>query len=65
MRQGMQALIDDRGYAALLGTFGPGLLDRTGSRPAARQSDSGGPARSPIRAQLRAIPNNAILQQLG
>ena len=65
IRQGMQGLIEDRGYAALLGTFGPGLLDRTGSRPAARQSDSGGPAAITHPTQLRAIPNNAILQQLG
>jgi phosphoenolpyruvate carboxylase len=65
IRQGMQGLVEDRGYAALLGTFGPGLLDKTGSRPAARQSDSGGPAAITHPAQLRAIPNNAILQQMG
>jgi len=66
IRREMQALVEDPGYAALLGAFGPGLLDRTGSRPAARQSDGmGGPARITHPAQLRAIPNNAILQQLG
>jgi phosphoenolpyruvate carboxylase len=61
----MQVLVEDPGYAALLGAFGPGLLDRTGSRPAARQSDMGGPARITHPSQLRAIPNNAILHQMG
>ncbi len=62
----MQALVDDPGYAALLGAFGPALIDKTGSRPAARQSDaSGAPARIRHPGELRAIPNNAILQQLG
>jgi phosphoenolpyruvate carboxylase len=37
-----------------------------GQRPAARQSDGvGGPARITHPSQLRAIPNNAILHQLG
>ena len=65
VRQDMEALVDDPGYAALLGTFGPSLIDRTGSRPAVRQSDSGGPATITHPRQMRAIPNNAILQQLG
>lgn len=64
-RQDMEALVDDPGYAGLLGTFGPGLIDRTGSRPVARQTDAGGPARITHPRQMRAIPNNAILQQLG
>ena len=63
---GMTALVEDPGYAALLGAFGPALIDRTGSRPPARQSDSsGGRARIKHPSELRAIPNNAILQQLG
>ncbi len=63
---GMTELVEDPGYAALLGAFGPALIDRTGSRPAARQSDaSGSPARIKHPRELRAIPNNAILQQLG
>ena len=48
------------------GAFGPALLDPTGSRPAARQAEGMGAAgriRHP--RELRAIPNNAILQQLG
>ena len=62
---GMRELVEDPGYAALLGAFGPALLDPTGSRPSARQSDSGGPATIRHPRELRAIPNNAILQQLG
>ena len=63
--QAMRGLVEDPGYAALLGTFGPALLDPTGSRPSARQSDSGGPAAIRHPRELRAIPNNAILQQVG
>jgi phosphoenolpyruvate carboxylase len=66
VRAGMEALVDDTGYAALLGAFGPSLIDVTGSRPPARQTDGmvgGGRIRHP--RELRAIPNNAILQQLG
>jgi phosphoenolpyruvate carboxylase len=66
IRREMAALVDDPGYAGLLGAFGPGLLDRTGSRPAARQVDGlGGAARITHPSQLRAIPNNAILHQVG
>ncbi len=66
IRASMAGLVEDEGYGALLGAFGPALLDATGSRPAARQAD--GMARSARIAhprELRAIPNNAILQQLG
>ncbi|MFL5257431.1 MAG: phosphoenolpyruvate carboxylase [Rhodopila sp.] len=66
IRTGMAGLVEDQGYAALLGAFGPSLLDPTGSRPAARQSDGvTGTARIRHPRELRAIPNNAILQQLG
>jgi phosphoenolpyruvate carboxylase len=62
----MEALVEDAGYGALLGAFGPALFDRTGSRPAARQSDGmAGAARIRHPRELRAIPNNAILQQIG
>ena len=66
VRSSMQVLVDDPGYTALLGAFGPALIDRTGSRPAARQTDGTAQAAT-IRhsRELRAIPNNAILQQLG
>lgn len=66
VRAEMETLLEDPGYAALLGAFGPALLDRSGSRPSARQKD--GYAMQAAIAhprELRAIPNNAILQQLG
>ena len=66
VRSGMEALVEDSGYGALLGAFGPALLDATGSRPSARQADGvAGAARIRHPRELRAIPNNAILQQLG
>jgi phosphoenolpyruvate carboxylase len=66
IQKGMEGLVENRGYAALLGTFGPALLDPTGSRPGARQAEGvGGPATIRHPRELRAIPNNAILQQLG
>jgi phosphoenolpyruvate carboxylase len=64
-RGAFNALVQDPGYAAMLGAFGTALLDRTGSRPAARQNESGGPATIRHPSELRAIPNNAVLQQLG
>ena len=66
VRTGMMALVEDRGYTALLGAFGPALIDKTGSRPSARQNEGMGQAVSIQHpSELRAIPNNAILQQLG
>jgi len=66
IQNGMEGLVEDAGYAALLGAFGPALLDKTGSRPSARQSDGvGGATRIRHPSELRAIPNNAILQQIG
>ena len=66
IRVNMEGLVEDKGYAAMLGAFGPALLDPTGSRPAARQSDGmRNAARISHPRELRAIPNNAILQQLG
>ena len=49
-------------YQSALGVFGPNLLMKTGSRKSRRQS--GTSARDAARS-LRAIPHNAILQQLG
>jgi len=65
IRSGMEGLVDDTGYGALLGAFGPSLLDPTGSRPAVRQADGVTTTRVRHPRDLRAIPNNAILQQLG
>ncbi len=66
IRAAMAELLEDPGYAALLGMFGPALIEPSGSRPAARAEDGlAGPARIRHPRELRAIPNNAILQQLG
>ncbi|AGK59455.1 phosphoenolpyruvate carboxylase [Hyphomicrobium denitrificans 1NES1] len=63
LRAFQQKLFAHEGYRAVLGAFGANLLFKTGSRPVKRQgehtSDRGNPAR------MRAIPNNAILQQFG
>ena len=65
-RAGMAELVEDAGYTGLLGAFGPALLDPTGSRPSARQTDGmGGPTMIRTARELRAIPNNAILHQIG
>ncbi|HZF28402.1 MAG TPA: phosphoenolpyruvate carboxylase [Gammaproteobacteria bacterium] len=60
-----ERLTRHRGYLALVNTFGRNLLYPTGSR--AMQRQSGGrtsPSMESI-AEMRAIPNNAILHQLG
>jgi phosphoenolpyruvate carboxylase len=66
VQQEFAGLVADPNYAALLGLYGTNMLYRTGSRPAARESEeSNQPSLIEHPAQLRAIPNNAILQQLG
>ena len=60
-----ESLIDDPNYATLLGAFGTNLLYPTGSRPLRRQTDGGKAAEVPSPRQLRAIPHNAVLQQMG
>jgi phosphoenolpyruvate carboxylase len=53
------------GYRAVLGAFGPNLLFKTGSRPVRRQSEGATAVDRGDPARMRAIPNNAILQQFG
>ena len=65
VRQDFSHLVDDPNYAALLGAFGTNMLDRTGSRPVQRQHEWVGAKDFAHPSQLRAIPNNAVLQQLG
>jgi phosphoenolpyruvate carboxylase len=66
VQQEFTSLLDDPDYAALLSLFGTNLLYRTGSRPVAREVEEWGrPSKIEHPSQLRAIPNNAILQQLG
>lgn len=56
--------LESRTYARAVTAFGLGLLKTTGSRVSRRQSDLGGERAMSLR-QIRAIPHNAILQQLG
>lgn len=53
-----------RTYARAVTAFGLGLLPATGSRKARRQSDLAAEREMSLR-QIRAIPHNAVLQQLG
>jgi phosphoenolpyruvate carboxylase len=66
VQQEFGALVEDPDYAALLGFIGTNLLYRSGSRPAKRQTEGWGQTlRLGHPSQLRAIPNNAVLQQIG
>ncbi|MEK7266817.1 MAG: phosphoenolpyruvate carboxylase, partial [Pseudomonadota bacterium] len=56
-----EALFANPHYQAALSTFAPNLLPSTGSRKVRRQS---GASKDDIARSLRAIPHNAILQQL-
>jgi phosphoenolpyruvate carboxylase len=53
-----------RTYSRAITAFGLGLLNETGSRKSRRQSDLAADREMNLR-QIRAIPHNAILQQLG
>ena len=57
-----QQLFDNPDYGALVGSFAENFLFKTGSRQVRRRAKQDGPA-SP--RMMRAIPHNAILQQLG
>lgn len=61
-----ELVMDDPNYATLLDTFGANLLFPSGSRALKRQHD-GGTLRVNLThpTQMRAIPHNGILQQLG
>ncbi len=56
--------LESRTYARAVTAFGLGLLNPTGSRVSRRQSDLSADREMSLR-QIRAIPHNAILQQLG
>ncbi|RVQ66924.1 phosphoenolpyruvate carboxylase [Croceicoccus ponticola] len=51
-------------YSRAVTAFGLGLLNDTGSRRSRRQSDLASDRKMSLR-QIRAIPHNAVLQQLG
>lgn len=61
-----KAVIDNPCYASFLGAYGVNMLYQAGSRAMRRQYDGSG-ARLALEhpSQLRAIPHNSILQQLG
>ena len=66
VQQEFTNLVDDPDYAALLSLFGTNLLYRTGfAAGSARGGRMERPSKIEHPSQLRAIPNNAILQQLG
>ena len=65
LREYQQNLFAHPGYRSLLGAFGSNILYKTGSRAVKRQSDSMTAADRGDPARMRAIPNNAILQQFG
>ncbi len=56
--------LESRTYSRAITAFGLGLLNSTGSRVSRRQSDLSADREMSLR-QIRAIPHNAILQQLG
>jgi phosphoenolpyruvate carboxylase len=65
LRDYQQQLFTHPGYRAMLGAFGPNLLFKTGSRAVKRQSDVAQAVDRGDPSRMRAIPNNAILQQFG
>jgi phosphoenolpyruvate carboxylase len=64
IRDHQNSHLESRTYARAVNAFGLGLLNATGSRVSRRQSDLSADRELSLR-QIRAIPHNAILQQLG
>ena len=64
VKDDQQRYLASRTYARAVTAFGLGLVPTTGSRKARRQSDLGADRDMNLR-QIRAIPHNAVLQQLG
>ncbi|MCW8914948.1 MAG: phosphoenolpyruvate carboxylase [Magnetovibrio sp.] len=60
-----ERLMENTNYAATLNLFGTNLLYPTGSRKVKRQHEGGAQVDLEHPSQVRAIPHNAILQQLG
>jgi phosphoenolpyruvate carboxylase len=66
VEQAFSDLANHPDYPALLGLFGPRLLLKTGSRPDRREQEGSRQVATFSRvSELRAIPNNGILQGLG
>jgi phosphoenolpyruvate carboxylase len=64
IRRVQRDYLASRIYARAITAFGLGLLNETGSRKSRRQSDLAADREMNLR-QIRAIPHNAVLQQLG
>ncbi len=60
-----QELFENPNYATLLSVYGTNLLYPTGSRKSKRQHEGRGAGDAGHPSQIRAIPNNGILQQMG
>ena len=58
-------LTENQGYLRLIDSIGQSMLYPTGSRAVKRQGRKGIGNRLEAIGQIRAIPNNAVLQQLG
>jgi len=58
-------LMNDPNYGLLVGTYGVNLLLTTGSRATRREGEPSEAAPRPQISEFRAIPHNAVLQQLG
>lgn len=65
LKRYQEALFDDDDYRVTLGCFGINLLFKTGSRRSLRQHEITNAVDRGNPRQMRAIPHNAILQQLG
>lgn len=64
IRRVQSGYLVSRTYPRAVTAFGLGLLNDTGSRKSRRQSDLAADREMSLR-QIRAIPHNAVLQQLG
>ncbi len=64
IRRVQQSYLASQTYSRAVTAFGLGLLNDTGSRKSRRQSDLAADRAMSLR-QIRAIPHNAVLQQLG
>lgn len=64
IRRVQQGYLASQTYSRAVTAFGLGLLNDTGSRKSRRQSDLAADRAMSLR-QIRAIPHNAVLQQLG
>lgn len=65
LKEFQDQLEKDEGYVHLLDSISPNLLYATGSRASRRQGKGGGTKALEHVGQVRAIPHNAMLQQMG